>query len=111
MDWFMSTAGSHEKQRMYQWSCWGQCQEGAVELGKMIERTREGLCCYPLVEIYCEQVYQIYEKQEQGKEINGKEAYKTLRKSLIQIENSVKTVMPMWCRCSIMTVTETGQGH
>lgn len=50
------------------------------------------------MEAYCELAYQLYEEQQQWQEINqeenqainGNRIYKSLRKSLIQIENSVK---------------------
>lgn len=44
----------------------------------------------PLLEAYCELAYQLYEELQQGQEINENRVYKNLRRSLIQIENSVK---------------------
>lgn len=77
----------------------GQCQEGAIGIGNLIEKEEgEGFVTIPLVEAYCELAYQLYEgllqrqeiKQGESQIINGSRIYKKLRKSLIQIENSVK---------------------
>ena len=69
----------------------GQCQEGAVELGNFIEKIEgEQAPVIALLEDYCEQVYQIYEKLTQGQEINPNKINKKLRKALIQVENNVK---------------------
>lgn len=68
-----------------------QCQEGAIGLGNLIEHDEgEGFVTVPLLESYCEQVYHIYEDLHQNQDINPGRAYKNLKKSLIQIENSVK---------------------
>ena len=68
-----------------------QCQTGAFELGTMIERTEgEGFVTVPLLEQYCEKVYQVYEEVAQGSEPDGDRIYKSLRKSLIPIGNSIK---------------------
>ncbi len=69
----------------------GQCQEGAISLGEMIEESEgEGFVTVRLLEEYCETVYQFYEKLQQGQSINGSKVHKSLRKSLIQVKNSVK---------------------
>lgn len=69
----------------------GQCQEGAVGVGNLIEKEEgEGFVTIPFVESYCELAYRIYEELQQGQEISGNGTYKKLRKSLIQIENSVR---------------------
>ncbi len=69
----------------------GQCQEGAIELGKFIEKSEgNGVATIALLEDYCEQTYQIYEKLAGGQKLNANKRYKNLRKILIQIENSVK---------------------
>ncbi len=68
-----------------------QCQEGAMELGNMIEGEEgEGCVVIPLLQSYCETVYEIYEQLRQDQHTSGKNAYKHLRKSLLKIENSVK---------------------
>ena len=69
-----------------------QCQDVAIHLGEDIEREEgEGAPAVTALEEYCEAVYQVYEKLSKGQTVNGHKAYKTLRKSLIQIENSVKS--------------------
>lgn len=68
-----------------------QCQEGAVSLGNLIEHDEgEGFVTVSFLESYCEQVYHIYEDLLQNRDINAGKIHKTLKKSLIQIENSVK---------------------
>ncbi len=68
-----------------------QCQESAINLGEMIEETEgEGTAAVPYLEEYCESVYQIYSMLEQGQDISGQKAFKSLRKTLIQAENSIK---------------------
>lgn len=69
----------------------GQCQDGAISLGEMIEETEgEDCATVRLLEEYCETVYQIYEKIRQGQAVGGSKTQKILRKSLIPIKNSVK---------------------
>ena len=78
----------------------GQCQEGAIGIGNLIEKEEgEGFVTVSCVESYCELAYGLYEellqqqeteKQKPLQTINGNRIYKNLRKSLIQIENSVK---------------------
>ena len=73
----------------------GQCQEGAVKLGELIENTEGEECItISLLEGYCEMLYHVYEDLQNGAEINVNNLYKKLRKSLIQIENSVKNDIP-----------------
>ena len=68
-----------------------QCQEGAIGLGNLIEHEEgEGFVTIPLIEEYCEAAYQLHEKLLTGQGISSNRAYKNLKKSLIQIENSVK---------------------
>ncbi len=68
-----------------------QCQDGAIQLGNLIEKTEgEGFVTVPLIEEYCELVYQIHERLASGEVAEGKPIYRKLRKSLIQVENSVK---------------------
>lgn len=71
----------------------GQCQSIAIALGETIEGTAgEELAAIPLIERYCELVYQIFEqvRLESGA-INGDMAYNCLAKQLIQIRNRLKT--------------------
>lgn len=68
-----------------------QCQESAILLGETIEETEgEGFETIPLLEVYCEKVYQLYDALGKGQEVNGAKAVKALRKALIPVENSVK---------------------
>lgn len=70
-----------------------QCQEGAVQLGNLIEKTEgEEAATIPLLESYCELAYRIYEEiNGSGDEaINENRIYKKLRKALLQIENSIR---------------------
>ncbi len=72
----------------------GQCQEGAVSLGDLIEKTEgEGFQTIPLLEAYCELVYQIHEEIAGGSTVNSNLVGKRLRKSLIPIENSVRNAI------------------
>lgn len=68
-----------------------QCQQGAISLGELIE-VREGgqFVTIPLLEEYCEVVYQIHEELGTDASINSNNAYKKLRKALIRISNSVR---------------------
>lgn len=68
-----------------------QCQEGAISLGELIEvREGEQFATIPLLEAYCEVVYQIHEELGTNASINSNNAYKKLRKALIQISNSIR---------------------
>ncbi len=68
-----------------------QCQEGAIELGTFIEKNEsEDAPAISLLESYCELLYQIYNALIDGQAVEPNKTYKKLRKSLIQIENSVK---------------------
>lgn len=71
-----------------------QCQESAINLGETIEETEgEGFVTVTLLEGYCETVYELYALLGQGQSMNAGRAYKNLRKSLIQVENSIKNDM------------------
>ena len=68
-----------------------QCQESAIELGESIEETEgEGVLTIPFLEGYCERVYEIYEALGQQKKVNGWKVAKSLKKILIQVENSIQ---------------------
>ena len=70
----------------------GQCQEGAIGLGNLIEKEEgEDFPTISLLQSYCEQTFHIYEELcQEPQAINPDRTYKSLKKSLIQIENSVK---------------------
>lgn len=67
-----------------------QCQESAINLGEMIEETEgNGTKTVSCLEEYCERVYQIYVLLGQGDTINSHKAFKTLKKALVLVENSL----------------------
>lgn len=69
----------------------GQCQQGAIQIGELIEQEEgEDAPTISCLESYCELVFQIHESICQGSDVNANRIYKNLRKSLINIENSVK---------------------
>ncbi len=70
------------------------CQNGTIQLGSLIE-TIEGEACevIPMLEEYCELVYQIHDDIGQLKEIKANKVYKRLNKQLVRIENSVKSAI------------------
>lgn len=69
-----------------------QCQEGAIRLGELIEKTEgEGFSTIALLERYCELVYQVHEELTGGAAVNANHVYKKLRKALIQIQNSIRS--------------------
>ena len=78
------------------WSLLANCQEGAIELGNLIEET-EGEDCktIPFLEQYCEQVYCLYEKLTQGGNVDADKEYELLRQHLITIEVSMKHDIPI----------------
>ena len=68
-----------------------QCQDGAIQIGEMIESTEgEGFITVSYLEDYCESVYQIYESVRQNQKQNPNKIFKHLRTSLTQVKNSVK---------------------
>ena len=78
------------------WSLLANCQEGAIELGNLIEET-EGENCktIPFLEQYCEQVYCLYEKLTQGENVDADKEYELLCQHLISIEESMKHNIPI----------------
>lgn len=67
-----------------------QCQEGAIQLGNLIEDAEgEGFVTIGYLEKYCEMLYQVYEKLQHGNESNSNKIYKILRSQAIKIENSI----------------------
>ena len=73
-----------------------QCQEAALELGNMIEAVEgEGVPTIPLLESYCELTYQLHEEIWENHVISPGKVYKSLRKSLVLVENSVKHDIPL----------------
>lgn len=73
-----------------------QCQQGAIELGNLIEATEgEGFVTISYLEKYCEIVYRIYQEIETAFSVNAEKIFKNLRKTLLQIENSVRNDIPL----------------
>ena len=67
------------------------CQEGAISLGSLIEASEgEGFVTIPLLEEYCELVYQLHESLAGEEGAPAGKAYKLLRNLLIRIRNSVR---------------------
>ena len=81
----------------------GQCQEGAMKLGELIEKAEgQGALTIPLLESYCEVVFQIYQGLAKALEIHegtvpkaGQEAIgKKLGEAFTRIEESVQKDIP-----------------
>lgn len=69
----------------------GQCQDGSIKLGNSIEEAEgEDFATIPLLEDYCEYVYQFYNQMQQGLPIHAEDACARLDEMLLQIENSVE---------------------
>lgn len=67
------------------------CQEGAVNLGTLIEKSEgEGLAVISMLEEYCELAYQVHEKLSSEQPVNASAAYKSMCSTLFKIEYSVK---------------------
>ncbi len=77
-----------------------ECQEFAVELGSAIEKT-EGEDCISVsyIEAYCETLFRVFEELDSQKKENiscdANKVYKTLKKYLLRVENSVKNDIPL----------------
>ena len=68
-----------------------QCQDSAVQIGELIEKTEgEGNPAILKLEEYCETVYEAYDLLSNGTAFNPAKTRKRLRKALIHVENSVK---------------------
>ncbi len=68
-----------------------QCQEIAIQMGEVLEKSfGENFATIGMLESYCERIYQTYESLQQQQPANAGKIYKTVRKELIRIENSVK---------------------
>lgn len=73
-----------------------QCQDSAMQIGNLIEDSEgEGFVTIPMLEDYCEQLYQTHELIRRRQTVNAGKIYKSLRKELIRIENSVKNDVPV----------------
>lgn len=73
-----------------------QCQQGAIELGNLIEKTEgEGFVTVTYLEKYCEIVYGMYEELGTDSVPNAEKMYKHLRRALLAVENSVRNDIPV----------------
>lgn len=67
-----------------------ECQGGAIALGNLIERTEgEGNAMIPLLEAYCEWLYQMYQGITNEKIPETSQAYRRLHKCFVEIKNNV----------------------
>lgn len=67
------------------------CQNGAISLGNLIEKTEEyGHPTVTLLEEYCELVYRLHEDLMNGSETAANKIYKPLRQKHIKVFNSLK---------------------
>lgn len=67
------------------------CQNGAISLGNLIEKTEgEGHPTVTLLEEYCELVYKLHEDLINGCETAASKIYKSLRQKHIKVFNSLK---------------------
>lgn len=83
-----------------------ECQEFAVELGNVIEKT-EGEDCITVshIEDYCETLFRVFDNMDSDKDdnfsektdiaCNANKVYKLLKKQLLRVENSVKNDIPL----------------
>ncbi len=73
-----------------------QCQQGAIELGNLIEKAEENVfSTITLLQDYCELAYQIYNKMVQGQVVNGNKIHRVLNKQLSLIDESVEKEIPV----------------
>ena len=69
----------------------GQCQEGAIKLGELIEEAEgENFKTIPILENYCELVYQIYMELSEDQAAASGRIYRRLCKMQRQVENSIR---------------------
>ena len=68
-----------------------QCQECAISIGTEIEKSEgEGFVTVSHIEEYCDVLYQVHEELNGRDSVNVNKIYKTLKKYMLKIENSVK---------------------
>lgn len=68
-----------------------QCQDAAIQTGSLIEQTQGESCStIGILEHYCELIFGLYEEVEKNQSISLNKTFKNLRKTAIQIENSIK---------------------
>lgn len=68
-----------------------QCQNAAIKVGELIERAEgEGFVTIPILEEYCESVYQIHERIARSEVVNGSEVHRELQAVLTRVGNSIE---------------------
>lgn len=73
-----------------------ECQDFAISLGGIIESTEgEGHKAVSCLEEYCEALFRVYQEiddicNERGSSINENRVFRTLKKYILQLENSIK---------------------
>lgn len=68
-----------------------QCQKGAMRLGDLIEQSEgKDFVTIPMLEDYCELVYQVYEEVVQNPLVDAARVYHLLQESLTCITNSIR---------------------
>ncbi len=73
-----------------------QCQECAIGIGNVIEKTEgEGFITVHYIEEYCDALFGAYDELGGADGVNGNKIYKSLRKQLLKIENSVRNDVPI----------------
>ncbi len=69
----------------------GQCQEGAIQLGNLIEETEgEDFVTIGMLEEYCEYIYRLHEALQQGQRKVVSETKSNLRSRLVRIKKSIE---------------------
>ena len=73
-----------------------QCQQGAIELGNLIETTEgEGFVTISYLEEYCETVYRIYQEIDTGISAYAEKIHKALNEALLTVDNSICSDIPL----------------
>lgn len=73
-----------------------QCQQGAIELGNLIETTEgEGFVTISYLEEYCETVYRIYQEIVTGISAYAEKIHKALNEALLTVDNSICSDIPL----------------
>ncbi len=74
----------------------GDCQDGAIQSGSLIEQTEGGDSpAVSAIEAYCETCWQIYEKTDRGEEQSPSGVHRLLQKMLAVAASSVRLSVPV----------------
>lgn len=66
------------------------CQEGAIQIGTLMEQIGKGPVTVGILEEYCELVYQLHEMLAQDEIVPEEEVYEALKNIFLRIEDSAK---------------------